>query len=88
MLGVKAGVIVEQVQTNGEAGQDYAKECFKATAFKEYLVTLKCKMEMVKEENRMKVTVIKLRPLEGEQQARECRALLTAIAAYMAAPPA
>ena len=86
MLGVKAGEIVQMAQSNEGAGLDNAKEIFKNAAFKEYLVTLKCKMEMVKEENRMKVTVIKLRALEGEQQARECRALLTAIAAYMAPP--
>ncbi len=86
MLGQKAGQIVAMAQSSDSAGLDAAKEIFKNAAFKEFLVTLKCKMEMVKEENRMKVTVVKLRALEGEQQARECRALLTAIAAYMAAP--
>ena len=60
-----------------------AKECFKAAAFKEFLVTIRCKMEQVKDESRMKVTVLRLRPLEGEQQVRECKTLLAAIRAYM-----
>lgn len=46
---------------------------------KEFLFTLKGKMEMVKEEQRVKYTVIKLREID---YARECKTLLAAIQNY------
>jgi hypothetical protein len=50
--------------------------------FKDYLCVVKAKLELVKEENRLKITVVKLRPLEGDQQVKECRALIDAIKKY------
>jgi len=48
------------------------KDCL----FKEALFTIKLKMEMVKDEQRIKATVLKMRPIEFP---RESRALLDAI---------
>jgi hypothetical protein len=54
---------------------------FKHSLFKEYLVTAKVKMDTVKDEQRLKTTVVKIRPLEGDQLTRENKALLDAIKA-------
>jgi hypothetical protein len=58
---------------------------FKSAQFKEFIVTLKCKMEMVRDEQRLKVTVVKLRALEGDVLVKENKALLAAIKQYQAA---
>ena len=53
--------------------------------FKDYLCTVKSKMESVKDEQRLKLTVVKLRPLENDTQLKECRVLIDAIKKYAAA---
>jgi hypothetical protein len=58
---------------------------FKQAQFKEYIVTLKCKMEMVRDEQRLKVSAVKLRALEGDVLVKENKALLAAIKQYQAA---
>lgn len=58
----------------------------KRTMFKEYICFVKAKMEMVKDMQKLKLTVIKIRPMEGDSQVKESRALINAIKAYIHAP--
>ena len=69
---------------SGENGVDEASEVFKERSFRDVLVTLKSKMEPIKDEQKMKTTVVKVRPLEGDMLVKECRALINVIAKYMA----
>jgi hypothetical protein len=41
---------------------------------------------MVKDMQKLKLTVIKIRPMEGDSQVKESRALINAIKAYIHAP--
>ena len=86
MLGIEADNLFARLkEVEDDIAHPSIDAFFKAAMFKEYIVTLKCKMEMVREEQRLKVTVVKLRPLEGEVLVKENKALVTAIKAYMAA---
>ena len=86
MLGIDADALFKRLEeVGGDIAHPSIEAFFKASMFKEYIITLKCKMEMVREEQRLKVTVVKLRPLEGDTLAKENKALVTAIKQYMAA---
>lgn len=76
----------EVVQTSASPGQPMAEESafnqtLKSSYFEEYLFTIRAKTEMVKDENKVKYSVIKVK---GIDYARESRILATGIKKYFA----
>ena len=84
VLGTTADAIHQMRAKVGEVDDTGSVEdLFNEVSFTEHLVTLKLKFEEVKGEQRLKTTVVKVRPLEGETLVRENKALLAAIKEYM-----
>jgi len=84
VLGTSADAI-QALKSANEAGAEEVEELFNEKSFTEQLVTLKVRKEQVKNEDKLKLTVIKVRPLEGETLVRENKVLLAAIKEYMMA---
>ena len=60
------------------------EELLAMSKFQDFICTAKAKMEAVKDEQRLKTTITKLRPLVGDTLAKENRALIDAIKRYVA----
>ena len=58
---------------------------FKRGTFREYLITCRCKMETVRDEQRLKTTIVRLKAIENEVLVKENRATIDAIKRMMAA---
>ena len=78
LLGRTANDLREVVIAGGGAGEGNPEfeRVLKGALFRDFFFTVKVKMEYVKDEQRIKGTVIKLAPVH---YGRECRALLSAI---------
>ena len=73
-----------EVQDAGENGTLKLEELLAMSKFQDFICTAKAKMEAVKDEQRLKTTITKLRPLVGDTLAKENRALIDAIKRYVA----
>ncbi len=69
----------------GDSGNPDFEGVFNAALFREHLFTVKSKLETVRDEQRLKTTVVKLRPLEGfEAYCKEASAMAAAVRRYVA----
>lgn len=85
VLGIDANALQAMVVDGGGDGAGLpprAEAHFRDAAFKEYLMTTKARMEDRNGEQRVKVTVVKVREVEP---ARESKALIGSLKQYVAA---
>ena len=76
LIGMNANELYE---CGVEGGEEAVKSKFASASFKQYVVRVRSKFEMVKDERRLKNTIVQLHPMD---YANECTALLDIIDKY------
>jgi hypothetical protein len=70
-------------RVNGDTTDANFDSYFTRAQFREAVFTLKNKFEMVRDEQRLKTTVVKVRPLEGDQLGKEIKTMIEGIKKYL-----